>query len=323
MDFKDYYQILGVSPDADEKEIKRTFRKLARQHHPDVNPGDKAAEEKFKDINEAYQVLSDPEQRKKYDAMRADYRRWQETGGRRQDFDYNAWAAQPDEGVRVRYSNIDDLNDLFGDESPFSDFFTSTFGRTREGRSGRTTSRTPRARRGQDLEHEVEITLEEAYRGATRILQIGERRIEARIPPGVDNGSRVRLAGQGESGRNGGQPGDLYLLVRVLPHPAFERQGDDLYTDVPVDVYTAALGGEVRVPTLDRTVMLHIPPRTQSGRSFRLRGRGMPRIGNPGSRGDLYARVNLVLPEPLTEREIEAFRELAAARSSHPQGTRS
>jgi curved DNA-binding protein len=314
MDFKDYYQILGVSPDATEKEIKKVFRKLARQHHPDVNPGDKTAEEKFKEINEAYQVLSDPEQRTKYDAMRAEYQRWQQSGGRRQDFDWNAWAAQPGEGVRVQYGSIDDLEDLFGGDSPFSDFFTSSFGRARtrdqEGRRGRTA----RPRRGQDLEHEVEVTLEEALRGTTRLLQIGDRRVEAKIPPGVETGSRVRLARQGEPGRNGGEPGDLYLVIRVLPHPTFERQGEDLFVDVPVDVYTAALCGEVRVPTLEGAVMLKVPPRTQSGRNFRLRGKGMPRLGNPGSRGDLYARVNLVLPEPLTEREIEAFRELAAAR---------
>src|SRR3954471_5434518 len=153
MDFKDYYQILGVSPSADEKEIKRTFRKLAREHHPDVNPGDKAAEERFKDINEAYQVLSDPEQRRKYDTMRTDYQRWQQTGGRSQDFNWNAWSAQPDEGPQVRYSSMDDLDDLFGGDSPFSDFFTSTFGRAREGRGGGTAGRAPRPRRGRDIEH--------------------------------------------------------------------------------------------------------------------------------------------------------------------------
>jgi curved DNA-binding protein len=316
MDFKDYYQILGVSPDASEKDIKQAYRKLARQHHPDVNPGDKSAEEKFKEINEAYQALSNPEQRKKYDAMRTDYGRWQQTGGRSQDFDWNSWQARQGEGAgtQYQYSNVDDLNDLFGDESPFSDFFTSTIGGARTSRAQGGRTRAPRPRRGRDLEHEVEITLEEAFKGATRMLQIGGRRIEARIPPGVDTGSRVRLAGQGEPGRNGGQPGDLYLIVRVLPHPTFERQGDDLYVDVPVDVYTAVLGGEVRVATLDGAVMLKVPPGTQSGRSFRIRNKGMPRLGNPGKRGDLYARVNLVLPEPLTEREIAAFRELAATR---------
>jgi curved DNA-binding protein len=219
--------------------------------------------------------------------------------------------------VNVQYGTVEDLEDLFGGKSPFSDFFTSSFGGARAGgrSAGRGTGgRASRPRQGRDIEQEVEITLEEAFHGATRLLQIGKRRVEAKIPPGVDNGSRVRLAGQGEPGRNGGQPGDLYLVVRVLPHLTFERQGDDLYTNVPVDIYTAALGGEVRVPTLDGVVMLKIPPRTQSGRNFRVRGKGMPRVTNRNSRGDLYARVELVLPEPLTERELQAFRELAAAR---------
>ena len=310
MDYKDYYQILGVSPDASQQEIKQAYRKLARQYHPDVNPGDESAEERFKEISEAYQVLSDPEQRRKYDEMRTDYQRWQQTGGRRQDFDWNAWAAQPGEGPRVQYSTVEDFDDLFGGESPFSDFFTSTFGDMR----GRRSARASRPRRGRDLEYEAEITLEEAFHGTTRTIQIDDRRIEARIPPGVDNGSRIRLAGQGEPGRNGGEPGDLYLVIRVEPHPLFEREGDDLYVEVPVDVYTAALGGEIRVPTLEGAVMLKIPPGTQSGRTFRVRGKGMPRLGDPSSRGDLYARVTLVLPEPLTERELAAFQELAATR---------
>jgi curved DNA-binding protein len=150
--------------------------------------------------------------------------------------------------------------------------------------------------------------------GAKRTLQIGERRIEASIPAGVQTGSRVRLAGQGEPGRNGGEAGDLYLVMRVLPDPNFEREGDDLYTEVPVDIYSAALGGEVRVPTLDGALMLKIPARTQAGRSFRLRGKGMPHLGNPAQRGDLYARVRLVLPEPLSEQELKGLRELREAR---------
>jgi curved DNA-binding protein len=312
MEFKDYYQILGVSPDADEKTIRQAFRKLARQYHPDVNPGDKAAEEQFKAINEANQVLSDPEQRKKYDALRAQYQSWQQSGGRPRDFNWQAWSAQPGEGVYEQYGTVDDLHDIFGDESPFSDFFTSIFGGARGAQRG--AQRTSRPRRGRDLEVEAEVTLEEAFRGTTRALQIGDRRIEAKIPPGVYTGARVRLAGQGEPGRNGGSGGDLYLNIRVLPHATFERDGDDLFTEVPVDIYTAALGGEVRVPTLDGAVMLKVPPQTQSGRTLRLRGKGMPRLNDPNTHGDLYARVRLVLPAPLSERELQAFRELAEAR---------
>jgi curved DNA-binding protein len=305
MEFKDYYQVLGVSPDADEQAIRQAFRKLARQYHPDVNPGDKTAEERFKEINEANQVLSDPEQRQKYDALRAQYQRWQQGGRRPQDFNWQEWSAPPGEGVYEYYGSVDDL---FGGESPFSDFFTTIFGRAREAQQA------PRPRRGRDLDVEAEVTLEEAFRGTTRTLQVGDRRLEAKIPPGVYTGTRVRLAGQGEPGRQGGPAGDLYLNIRVAPHARFERTGDDLFMEVPVDIYTAALGGEVRVSTLDGSVMLKVPPQTQSGRTLRLRGKGMPRLNDPNTRGDLYARVRLVLPEPLSERELQAFRELAAAR---------
>ncbi|HEX6269442.1 MAG TPA: DnaJ C-terminal domain-containing protein [Anaerolineales bacterium] len=312
MDFKDYYEILGVSPDADQKTIKQTYRKLARQYHPDVNPGNKDAEEKFKAINEAYQALSNPEQRKKYDELRAQYQRWQQTGRRPQDFNWGDWAAQPGQNADVRYATAEDLEDLFGSESPFSDFFTSIFGQTRGQARGQTRPGGPR--KGQDVEAEVDLTLEETVNGASRALQIGDRRIEARIPPGVRTGSRVRLAGQGYPGREGGPAGDLYLVVRLLPHPSFELEGDDLHTEVPVDIYTAIAGGEVRVPTLDRPVMLKIPPKTQGGRTFRLRGRGMPKRGDAKSRGDLFARVRLVLPENITEEELNTIRSLAAKR---------
>ncbi|HET9591045.1 MAG TPA: DnaJ C-terminal domain-containing protein [Anaerolineales bacterium] len=310
MDFKDYYEILGVSPDADEKTIKQTYRKLARQYHPDVNPGNKDAEEKFKAINEAYQALSNPEQRKKYDELRAQYQRWQQTGRRPQDFNWQDWAAQPGESANVRYASAEDLEDLFGSDSPFSDFFTSIFGQT----GGRARPTGPR--KGQDVEAEVDLTLEEAVNGATRAFQIGDRRIEARIPPGVRTGSRVRLAGQGGPGRDGGQAGDVYLVVRLVPHPNFEVEGDDLHTEVPVDIYTAVAGGEVRVPTLDRPVMLKIPPKTQGGRTFRLSGRGMPRRADSKTRGDLFVRVKLMLPENMTEEELNTIRSLAAKRGN-------
>lgn len=310
MDFKDYYEILGVPPDADEKTIKQTYRKLARQHHPDVNPGNKEAEENFKTINEAYQALSNPEQRKKYDELRAQYQRWQQSGRQPQDFNWQDWAAQPGEKANVRYATPEDLEDLFGSQSPFSDFFTNIFGQTRaQARSGG-------PRKGQDVEAEVELTLEEAYRGATRALQIGDRRIEARIPPGVRTGSRVRLADQGGRGRGGGSAGDLYLIVRLLPYPNFELEGDDLYTEVPLDIYTAVTGGEVQVPTLHRPLILKIPPKTQGGRTFRLSGRGMPKPGDPKTKGDLYVRVKLVLPENMSEEELDTLRSLAAKRKS-------
>jgi curved DNA-binding protein len=308
MDFKDYYQILGVALTSDAKAIKSTYRKLARLHHPDVNPGDKASVEKFKEINEAYQVLSDPEQRKKYDEMRAQYQQWQQHGGRPQDFNWQQSHASPGNGAQGAYSASEDFEDTFGGENPFSDFFQNNFGGP-----GARRSSAPRPRRGRDIEYEVEVSLEEAFHGARRLLQIGERRIEAAIPRGVQTGSRIRLAGQGEPGRDGGAPGDLYLIANVLPHPKFEREGDDLYADVPVDFYTAALGGEVRVPTLDGAVMLNVEPQTQAGRSIRLRGKGMPNLADPVRRGDLYTRITLVLPEPMSERELNTLRDLRAA----------
>ncbi len=321
MDFKDYYKTLGVPPEADEKAIRQAFRQLARQVHPDVNPGNKEAEEKFKTINEAYQVLSDAQQRKKYDELRVQYLQWQQTGGRSQDFDWQNWSAQPGEGVHVRYASPEDLEDLFGSASPYSDFFTNIFGQARRSGGGSGRSTPPVPRRGRDVEYEVDLTLEEAFHGAERLLEIDGHRIQAGIPPGVRTGSRVRLAGQGEPGHRRGPSGDLYLIVHILPNETFEREGDDLHLDVPVDIFTAIAGGEIRVPSLERPLILTIPPRTNAGRSFRLRGKGMPHLGDPKKRGDLFARVRLVLPDPLTEQEVKSIRELASSRpnSSYPQ----
>jgi curved DNA-binding protein len=315
MDYKDYYEILGVPPDAEKKVIQQTFRKLARKVHPDVNPGNKEAEEKFKTINEAYQVLSDAEKRKKYDELRAQYQQWQQTGGgRNQDFDWQNWSAQPDKGVHVQYASPEDLEDLFGSASPYSDFFNNIFGQAR--RSGRGSGRgTPSSPlRGRDVEYEVDLTLEEAFHGADRLLEIDGHRIQASIPPGVRTGSRVRLSGQGEPGYNNGPAGDLYLIVNILPNNTFEREGNDLHIDVPVDIFTAVTGGEIRIPTLERPLLLKIPPRTNAGRSFRLRGKGMPQLGDPETHGDLFALVRLVLPDPLTDQEVDSIRELASSR---------
>jgi curved DNA-binding protein len=307
-EFKDYYAALGVQPDADEKTIKQTYRKLARQYHPDVNPGDTHAEERFKEINEAYQALGDPEKRRKYDALRQQYQQWQQHGGAG-GFNWGPWQAGPG-GQSYTYTRTgtpDDWQDMFGNESPFSDFFSSIFG---QGMGGANGGYEARPRRGRDAEVAVELTLEEAFSGTTRAIQSSGRRIEARIPAGVRSGSRVRLAGQGYPGTGDAPAGDLYLVVHVLPHEQFERDNDDLIYTVPVDIFTAAAGGEVRVPTLEGAVMLKIPPRTQADRTFRLRGKGMPRLDRPGERGDLYARVKLVLPETLTDGTVETLRSL-------------
>lgn len=314
MEYKDYYKILGVDKNATEKEIKSAFRKLARQYHPDVNPDDPQAEAHFKEINEAYEVLGDPEKRAKYDQLGADWQRWQGAGGQPGDYDWSRWTTTPGgERVHVRYGTPEDLEDLFGDSSPFSDFFTSVFGGL--GGMRRTGSRggfegLDRPRRGQDLEHEVEISLAEAYHGTTRLLTKDGRRMEVKIPPGAKTGTRVRMRGEGGSGVSGGQAGDLYLKVKVARDPRFERKGDSLYVTVPVDLYTAVLGSEVRVPTLIGDVNLKIPAGSQNGQTFRLRGKGMPRLRQPAEHGDLYARLDVRVPTKLTPEQRDLFEQL-------------
>lgn len=311
MEYKDYYKILGVDKKATQAEIKKAYRKLARQYHPDVNPGDKSAEARFKEINEANEVLSDPEKRRKYDELGSSWQQYQRTGGDPRGFDWSRWSSgQPHAGgVRVEYGDLEDM--LGGD---FSDFFRTIFG----GAAGADPSytRQPRGRRGQDYEHPIQITLEEAFSGTKRVLQLDTRRIEVTIPAGVDTGSRVRIAGEGGAGSGGRAKGDLYLQIQVLPNDRFRREGADLYTEVPIELYTAILGGEVAVPTLKNPVMLKIPAETQSGRRFRLKGLGMPILQSPKQRGDLYVDVRIVLPQRLNANEKSLFTQLAALRNS-------
>jgi curved DNA-binding protein len=313
MEYKDYYKILDVDKKASEKEIKKAYRKLARKYHPDVNPGDPSAEERFKEINEANEVLSDPDKRKKYDQLGASWRQYQGAGGQPGGFDWSQWTTQPGGGrVHVEYA---DLSDLFGGGGGFSDFFSAIFGGAGRG-GGSTTWRTqgqPYTVPGQDYEQEVEVTLEEAYSGTTRVMEKEGRRLEIKIPAGVQTGSRVRMRGEGGGSRGGGK-GDLYLRVKVLPHATMERRGDDLYCDAPVDLYTAVLGGEVRVPTLKGGAMLKIPPETQSGKTFRLKGQGMPQLKDAKQHGDLYAKVSVQVPQKLSDKEKQLFKQLADMR---------
>lgn len=328
VEFKDYYQLLGVSPDADEKTIKKAYHQLAKKYHPDVNPGDKAAEEKFKEVTEAYQALNDSQNRRKYDELRSNYQQWQ-AGGGRGDFDYGRWQAHPGDGRTHTYTmSPEEFAEIFGDlgggrgqynqwqSGGFSDFFSTIFGMSA---GGERQTHGPRNRKspGQDAEAEVRISFEEAYQGTTRIIDTGAKRIEAKIPRGVKTGSKVRLTGQGSPGSGGGPRGDIYLNIVVEPHSLFERQGDDLTVELSVDVYTAVLGGEVSVHTLAGDLLLKVPPRSQAGQKFRLKGKGMPRLDAPLQFGDLYAKVNLVLPENLNEKEIELFRKLAQLRQQH------
>jgi len=309
MEYKDYYKILGVDKNASEKDIKKAFRRLARKHHPDVNPNDARAEDRFKEINEAHEVLSDPEKRRKYDRLGADWHRYQQRGGEPGGFDWGRWTTgQP--GVNVRYGTPEDLQDLFGADSPFSDFFSQIFGGMGGGPGAGGFRQQIRPQRGQDFEQPVEISLQEAYGGTTRILQKDNQRLEVKIPAGARTGTRVRMGGHGGRGVGGAQPGDLFLRVRVMPDRRFERKEADLHTTVPVDLYTMVLGGEVRVPTMTGEVVLTIPAGTQSGRSFRLRGKGMPRLRQPDQHGDLYAKVEVRLPTKLTPKEQELFEQL-------------
>lgn len=315
MDYKDYYKILGVGRNATEKEVKQAYRRLARKHHPDVNPGNPQAEARFKEINEAHEVLSDPEKRRKYDQLGAQWQQWQRTGGRPQDFDWSQWfSGQQPGGVRVEYATMEDLEEMLGGLGGFSDFFRDIFGGMGTGPQATTRGRQARTSRGQDIEHEVEISLAEASRGTSRRIEKDGRRLEVKIPPGVHTGSRVRIAGGGAPGVGGGPSGNLYLKIKVAPHPVFRRVGDDLYCDVAVDLYTAVLGGEVKVPSLQGKVLLTIPPETQDGKTFRLKGQGMTVLSNPSQRGDLFATVHVRLPQALTAEERELFGQLARLR---------
>jgi curved DNA-binding protein len=316
MDYKDYYKTLGVGKDAKPEDIKKVYRKLARQYHPDLNPGDKAAEDKFKEINEAYEVLSDPAKRQKYDQFGSQWQQYTRSGGQPQDFNWNPWTQQSGGQTYTRTVTQEDLEQMFGGSfggglGGFSDFFETLFGNLGRQPGSASQPRGPRPARGQDAEQSVQIGLEDALRGTTLSLEWeGGKRIEARIPPGVKTGSRIRLSGQGPAGRGGGQAGDLYLKVEVLPHPSFSRDGDDLKTTVPVDLYTAILGGAIQVPTLEKSVELTIPPETANGKVFRLRGLGMPNLKSPQERGNLLVTVQVQLPRNLSQPERELFQQL-------------
>jgi curved DNA-binding protein len=330
VEFKDYYATLGVTKNSSDKEIKQAFRKLARKHHPDVNPGDKAAESKFKEINEAYEVLGDPEKRKKYDELGANWRMYEQAGAQGGD----PFAGQPFSGQwrsssggpqsGYRTMTPEEMQEMFGNSNPFSDFFSTFFGGgdPDEG-AGRARGGRRRQRQGRDVEHELELTLEDAYHGATRRLALKHdghaRTVDVRIPAGVGDGSRVRVSGEGEHGAGGAASGDLYLRVRLGTHPTFERKGRDLYVKVPVPAATAVLGGEADVPTLEgKPARLKIPPLTQNGQVFRLKGYGMPAVGKPAEKGDLYARVDVQLPTSISTEDWDALAKLtgAAAKSN-------
>jgi len=327
---KDFYDVLGVPRGAPDKDIRSAYRKLARKYHPDVTPNDKAAEARFKEVTAAYEVLSDADKRKKYDRYGERWEHADQIEEMQKRQSAGGWARQGGPGATFESANMGD----------FGSIFDNLFRRERGGPRGQ-----PARRRGQDIETPVEVSLEEAFHGTTRTVRLQggdackvcggtgevagaichacdgagatarERRLEVKVPAGVKTGSRVRVANEGRPGAGGGANGDLYLLVTVLPHPRFERKGDDLYTDVTVPLADAILGGEVEVQTMDRKLLLRIPELTQNGRQIRLGGKGMPVLGGHGH-GDLFARVKVSLPESLSAEEralYEQLRELARA----------
>jgi len=318
MEFKDYYATLGVAKTATEKEIKQAYRKLARKLHPDVNPGDKAKEARFKEINEAYEVLGDPGRRRKYDELGANWRLYEQGGGAPPGpGGGGGWRVDFGGPGGFRTVTDEELGDILGGD-PFSDFFKTFFAGGEGQARPRPAARGARRRApGQDVEQALELTLEEAHRGVTTRVSIKRdghaRTVDVRIPAGIKDGSRVRVPGEGGPGAAGGASGDLYLRIHVLPHADFERRGHDLHVRLPVPVATAALGGSAEVPTLDgKALRLRVPEATQNGQVFRLRGHGMPVVGRAGEHGDLYAVVDIRMPRTLTPEERRHYEALAA-----------
>ncbi len=298
---KDYYRTLGVDKNANEKDIKKAFRRLAKQYHPDTNPNNPSAEAKFKEVNEAYETLSDPEKRKLYDQFGPNYANMGNAGAGG-GYQYQTYTQQV---------NFED--------SPFQDIFESLFGGFGRSNKGQQTGGRTRANvggfqpmRGQDITEEVVISLREAYEGTMRYVQKADRKAKVNIPAGAKDGTKVRVKGEGEPGRMGGEAGDLYLVVKIEPDKQFTREGDNLIVDVPCDMFTAMLGGEIEVPTMSRPIKLKVPAGTQSGQKLRVVGKGMPKLNSKNEFGDLFARIMITVPKTLTDsqrRLVEQLRE--------------
>jgi curved DNA-binding protein len=326
MEFKDYYKILGVDKGADAEAVKKAYRKLAGKYHPDKNPGSKAAEERFKEVNEANEVLSDPEKRKRYDQLGA---RWNDpgfqngyTGG------FGGFGGREAAGAgggrrRSRTFTEEDLGEMFGGGGSFSDFFETYFGGAGMGggagpgmgrQGGAWAGGRPGGQPGADYQADVEITLEEAYSGAKKVFEINGRKLRLAFKPGIADGRVIRMEGKGGRGANGGPDGDLHLRIHVQPHPVFERRGDDLHMPLDLEIQDAVAGRTEEIRTLGGNVKLRIPAETDNGKVFRLKGQGMPVYGREGEHGDLYVTVRLRLPKHLKPAEAEFFRKMAESR---------
>ena len=298
MDYKDYYKVLGISKNATQEEIKKTFRKLAVKYHPDKNPGDKKAEEKFKEISEANEVIGDAEKRKKYDELGANWKQYQQQGDQ---------FAGRQSGNRQHHT----YSEGFGGE--FSDFFESFFGGG--GFSGfEKGSRQQRAKQGPDLTAEMELTLDDAFYGATKQVTINGQRINLKIIPGIREGQILRMKGKGSPGTGGGENGDLLITIRLSKDKLFERKENDLYFDYQLDCIVAIIGGKIPVKGFDKTVSIDIPAGTDSNKIFRLKGMGMPVFENPANRGDAYVRMLLFVPKELKPEELHLLKEFSVLR---------
>ena len=320
MEYKDYYKILGLKKGASDDEIRKAYRKLAKKYHPDLNPDDTVAEEKFKEVSEAYEVLADPEKRKLYDQLGANWKAYQKAGAGSQPggagfegFARNYGGQQG--GGSFRFT-AEDMGDIFGDMGGFSDFFRTFFGGAAGNGNGGARRRGERSRsKGQDLEANMPLTLEEAYTGGYKTFTIDKKSVKIYLKPGVRSGQRLKVREKGRPHPISGTSGDLYLNLQIQEHERFRREGDDLHMDVPVDLYTAILGGEIKIKTLEGgQLKVKVPEGTQNGQQLRLRGKGMPRLGEKDKYGALFLHLNVRLPENLSEEEIKHFRTLASLR---------
>jgi curved DNA-binding protein len=309
MIYKDYYKNLGIAKTASSAEIKKAFRSLAKKYHPDKAKGDKSAEAKFKDINEANEVLSDPVKRKKYDQFGSDWKHYEETGAKPGGFDWSKYANEQNNQSQQRTSH--GSSSSFTDDG-VNDLFEMLFGQQSGQRRG---GKRNVASNGQDLETETILSLDEVYYGTTRTIQLNGQTIKVTIKPGVADQQTLRVPGKGGPGSNGGSNGDLYITIKIAPHPEFQQRGIDLHCDLPVDLYTAILGGKTQIKTLKGKVTVNIPKDTPNGKELRLVGLGMPVYSNKNEFGNLMVKVHIVLPEILSEEEIELYHKLKALRT--------
>src|SRR5690554_1650228 len=315
MDYKDYYQVLGVAKGASEAEIKKAYRKLAVKYHPDKNQGNKEAEAKFKEVAEAYEVLKDPEKRKKYDELGANWKYYQQQGAS-PGGGYGGYARGGNPGGSS-FQFEGDLNDLFGGGGGnFSDFFQSFFGGGYGGNARGTSGGAGFAAKGQDYQTEANITLEEAYYGTTRLLELNEKKLRIKIKPGVSDGQLLKIKEKGAPGIQGGPSGDLYIKVAVAAHPLYERKDSNLYKTIDIDLYTAVLGDKIAIETFKGKVKITIASGTESGKLLRIKGRGMPHYSNADKFGDLYIKTNIKMPQNLSSEEIGLFEQLKNLRKS-------